>query len=489
VAADLLVVGDNILAVEIHQCNRTSSDISFDLELVTGIGGLSLVRKQPYLVYPGDPTEMQLLWQLSVTAVSTVSWGLDTSYSLGSAQTLEYGEDHQHAFTLTDLIPDQEYHYRVTAAGETYVGAFHPAPVPEATSLKFFAYGDTRTNPDIHDLIAGEMVAAYSADSGYESLLLCVGDLVSDGDSEQAWDEQFFAAADLNIRQLLAHLPFHSCMGNHEGSGALFTKYFPYPYVEARYWSFDYGPAHFIMVDQYTDYTPGSAQLDWIETDLAATTKPWRFICLHEPGWSAGNHPNNPAVQQYIQPLCEEYDVPIVFAGHNHYYARAVVNGVHHVTTGGGGAPLYDPDPGYPYVVAAASAHHYCRIEIDGSSLAFYAMSASAVLDSFHLTPATSVGEWEASPGIVLQRPYPNPFNPRTVLSFSLAEPRSVTLAVYDLSGRRVVILVDRDFAAGRHHVPWDGRDASGDPVASGTYLARMKAGGAIRLQKLLLVR
>ena len=112
-------------------------------------------------------------------------------------------------------------------------------------------------------------------------------------------------------------------------------KYWPYPYVDNFYWSFDYGPSHIVVVDQYAPYTSNSPQYKWLENDLSGTDKQWIFIVFHEPSWSAGNHENNNEVQTYIQPLCEQYGVDIVFAGHNHYYARAEVNRVQHVTTGG----------------------------------------------------------------------------------------------------------------------------------------------------------
>jgi hypothetical protein len=182
---------------------------------------------------------------------------------------------------------------------------------------------------------------------------------------------------------MLATLPYQSCMGNHEGSGVLFEKYFPYPFVEGRYWSFDYGLAHLVVVDQYP---LTSAQLTWIENDLASRPSSWNFIIFHEPGWSAGNHANNTDVQDYIQPLCEQYNVHAVFAGHNHYYARALYNDVHHITTGGGGAPLSTPNPAYPYIVAYEMAYHFCKVEIDGSQLTITAVDIDGkIIDSFSI--------------------------------------------------------------------------------------------------------
>ena len=104
---------------------------------------------------------------------------------------------------------------------------------------------------------------------------------------------------------------------------------------------------HVVMLDQYTTYTAGSTQYNWLKTDLAASTKKWKVVVLHEPGWSAGGgHGNNTTVQNDLQPLFVQYGVAIVFGGHNHYYARASVSGVTHLTVGGGGAPLYSPGVG-----------------------------------------------------------------------------------------------------------------------------------------------
>jgi len=341
---------------------------------------------------------MTILWQLYSTSSCLIEWGVDQSYSLGSAITAEYGSDHQHRFVLTNLQPDQLYYYRVTAGGQTYTGSFRSAPSPSSNQVKFMIYGDSRTFPAVHDQVAAEMNALYSIDPDFQTITLSVGDLVSDGSNETYWDNEHFNPDYTNIRQLLANTPYLSAIGNHENSGSLFMKYFPYPFEGGRYWSYDYGPAHFTVVDQYVDYMPGSDQYAWIENDLAATTKPWKFIYLHEPGWSAGNHSNDTTVQNYIQPLCVQYGVSIVFAGHNHYYSRAVVDSVQHITTGGGAAPLHSPDPNYPYIVATSMNYHFCRIEIINNILHCEAVKPDGtVIDSFTMEnpqPVPSLSEW-----------------------------------------------------------------------------------------------
>lgn len=355
-------------------------------------------RKAPYLIYENDVSEITILWQLNTTASCVIEWGDDQTYSLGSAITNEYGGNHQHKYVLTGLQPGQLYYYRVFAAGRIYTGSFHCAPQSNSDHVKFMVYGDSRTFPAIHDQVAAEMLATYVEDPEFQTITLSVGDLVTNGDDENTWDSEHFNANYSNIHELLAETPYLTAIGNHDGSGTLFARYFPYPYEDGRYWSYDYGPVHFTVVDQYTDYSPGSTQLAWIEDDLASTNRPWKVVYLHEPGWSAGNHANDSTVQNYIQPLCVQYGVSLVFAGHNHYYARAVVDGIQHITTGGGGAPLQSPDPGYPHVVAASMNYHFCRIEINDHILHFEAVKPDGtIIDSFTMENSMTVpslSEW-----------------------------------------------------------------------------------------------
>jgi hypothetical protein len=84
---------------------------------------------------------------------------------------------------------------------------------------------------------------------------------------------------------------------------------------------------------------------------------------------------------------------------------------------------------------------------------------------------------------------FPNPFNPRTSIRFSLPEPAQVRVAIHDLAGRCVRVLVDRTLAAGAHAVTWDGRDAAGRSVAAGSYLVVVQAGDRRAVDRVTLVR
>ena len=84
----------------------------------------------------------------------------------------------------------------------------------------------------------------------------------------------------------------------------------------------------------------------------------------------------------------------------------------------------------------------------------------------------------------------PNPFNPKTEIHYALAEAGRVELVIFDVAGRRVTTLVDGTQAAGLHDAVWNGDDASGRPVSSGIYFARLVTEeGLVDSRKLTLLK
>ena len=83
----------------------------------------------------------------------------------------------------------------------------------------------------------------------------------------------------------------------------------------------------------------------------------------------------------------------------------------------------------------------------------------------------------------------PNPFNSQTIVSYFLLEPGPVRLEVFALSGQRIAVLDHGPQQAGYHRLSWDGRDAAGRSVASGTYLYRLVTDEVVLTRKLVLLR
>jgi hypothetical protein len=124
-----------------------------------------------------------------------------------------------------------------------------------------------------------------------------------------------------------------------------------------------------------------------------------------------------------------------------------------------GAAPTFDPD-------GTASAHQFaldlgCDEAVGGRDFG-YALPPIA-------SPAAP-GRFEA-----LRQNVPNPFNPRTVIEFALAEEGIATVRIYDLAGRLVRTLVRDALPAGPHRVEWDGKDELGRSVAAGVYEYRLQ--------------
>jgi hypothetical protein len=91
--------------------------------------------------------------------------------------------------------------------------------------------------------------------------------------------------------------------------------------------------------------------------------------------------------------------------------------------------------------------------------------------------------------GFALDQNYPNPFNPTTTISFSIGQAGPVSVAVYDVLGRRVATLVSQDLPAGTHRVTWNAVSDAGVPVASGVYLYRMEAGKVQTTRTMVLIK
>ena len=84
---------------------------------------------------------------------------------------------------------------------------------------------------------------------------------------------------------------------------------------------------------------------------------------------------------------------------------------------------------------------------------------------------------------------YPNPFNPTTTFTYSLPETGKVMIQIFDITGRRVRLLVNEEKDAGIYKVQWDGRNDAGHQVASGMYLYQIRSGSFVDAKKMMLVK
>ncbi|HUU27621.1 MAG TPA: heparinase II/III family protein [archaeon] len=116
------------------------------------------------------------------------------------------------------------------------------------------------------------------------------------------------------------------------------------------------------------------------------------------------------------------------------------------------------------------------KLELDASEWS----TASSLLGSRRLPQAYG-----------LDQNSPNPFNPSTVITYSVSQGQAVPvrLEVFSLQGRTVKTLVNEVREAGVYSVFWDGTDKDGARAASGVYLYRLTAGDYTRVRKMVLLR
>ena len=111
------------------------------------------------------------------------------------------------------------------------------------------------------------------------------------------------------------------------------------------------------------------------------------------------------------------------------------------------------------------------------------------VLDSV-MTAVEQPGDQEALPdGFSLSQNYPNPFNPETVIDYSIPVTSRLELTVVNQLGQTVAVLFDGVRSAGTYRAFWNGRNSSGEPVSSGVYLYRLRAGEFTQSKKMLLLK
>ena len=177
----------------------------------------------------------------------------------------------------------------------------------------------------------------------HPDFIMSVGDIVHNGTLESDWDTYFFSP----FANLIADVPFYPCVGNHEVNGMAipdadvvaryknYEKYFAFP----RNYSFDYGCAHFCVIDcpsmfeemATTDterFVPclkkdieSCEQYAFLKKDLEGSQAKWKFVVFHYPPYTSAVF--DVRELQPLASLFEKCGVDIVFNSHAIIYERS----------------------------------------------------------------------------------------------------------------------------------------------------------------------
>jgi Icc protein len=212
----------------------------------------------------------------------------------------------------------------------TLLLAIHGSPAPG--SFRFAILGDRTGDPQpgVYEQVWKDVAAENPA------FVVGVGDTIQ-GMSDASAEAEWLQAG--RILEPYRRFPLYLAPGNHDvwspASERLFRQYTAHP----PHYSFDFGPAHFTILDNSRSQELSAPELVFLETDLKAHAgQPWKMIVSHRPSWIVNvalRNPNFPLHQ-----LARRYGVQYVVAGHLHQMLHLELEGVTYVSMASSGGHL-----------------------------------------------------------------------------------------------------------------------------------------------------
>ena len=320
------------------------------------------------------------------------------------SQTAMASSFYQYQADVTGLQAGTTYSYRVSLNGQMVASnpTQYSFTTPTPGQCSFLSFGDSGANSSQQLALIQRMLAEPGIGK-----VIHVGDLAYSAGTFGEFETNYFTPN----ASLMSRLPFFATPGNHEYITDNATPFLA-SHVAAvcgvpaqdtgRYYSFDWGDAHFTSVDSNLLPTPDAASrmLAWLDADLAATGKYWKIVFLHHPPYPTGFHLGDPIcvlVQQNVTPIVENRGVQLVLSGHEHGYERSwpllggqqVYSGpsTTYVITGGGGGVM-ETVGSLPQCALSIQAFHYLRVDMSGNQLSVTATGTDGkAIDQFSLTP------------------------------------------------------------------------------------------------------
>lgn len=354
VASSAFSNGDNTIAVEMHQASITSSDISFDLQLVGNDAFSSTLSRGPYLQMGGE-NSITIRWRTSTSQNSRVEIG--TSFGTYPTVVSDATSVTEHVVSVTGLTADTKYYYRI--GNSTNMGAadnekfFTTLPPANTTrKIRIAAFGDCGRDEAGFQSLSLMHYRNYLSSNGYDAAdaWILLGDNAYDAGTDGEYTDEFFAPYGGNI---LKNHKLYPSPGNHDyANNSTRQNDHAVPYYDIftmptagqlggvssgteAFYSFNIGDIHFLSLDAYGRessstriYDTTGAQVTWVKADLAANTKKWTVAYWHHPPYTKGSHDSDTETElinireRFIR-ILERNGVDLILCGHSHDYERS----------------------------------------------------------------------------------------------------------------------------------------------------------------------
>lgn len=448
------------------------------LAVAAGLGAQTFIEK-PYLQLGDNPKpakaeSMVLLWhaadadagrwKVELSGGDAKKWRAAEAPAGQLVDAPGIPKHYVYRARLTGLEPGQPFRYRVLKDGAPVFEASGQARKSPSQPVRFVLFGDSSQDTP------GQRAIAYQTSLAKPDFVFIAGDIVYSSGRISEYRDKYFpvynadAAATDTGAPLIRSIPFIAAPGNHDTVLGNFQR-FPDALAYFLYWdqplngppgshrlqgnedaqpaflaaagarypvmanfSFDYGPAHWTVLDSntYVDWSDPKLR-DWLRRDLAAAASAkWRFVAFHHPGFNSSHTHFTDQWMRALSPIFEEGKVDIVFAGHVHNYQRSFPlafapdgpkgskgeqggewkldrdfadggksrpRGVIYIVSGGGGASLYDTkqmgEPGSWQSFTdkfVSDVHSFSLVDLDGRTLTLRQISETGKeVDAFRI--------------------------------------------------------------------------------------------------------
>ena len=354
---ELLHVGTNTIAVELHQGRKTSSDVWFDM------GELSLSKAVPEvsdisLSMGADGSQRNFTWHCTTKDAGTLliaEYGdlvdgmmPESAIAFSSTSVINNDGKYTNKAIATGLEAGTTYAYQIVngdAKSDIYTistdggdAAFSFAYVADPQiGASGNAAKDTSSWDNTLNIVAQNDIFSDI------SFLLSAGDQVNTASSESEYDGYLDHDA-------LKNLPVATIIGNHDSGSDAYSEHFNVPNESAEYGTTTAGGNYWFVYNNALFMVLNSNDLSaaehkaFMETAIAANPDvDWKIVSFHHSIYTVASHYNNDGTdrRETLVPIFDELDIDVVLQGHDHVYCRTyMMDGLTPMTD----AAIYDDE-------------------------------------------------------------------------------------------------------------------------------------------------
>jgi Purple acid Phosphatase, N-terminal domain/Fibronectin type III domain/Iron/zinc purple acid phosphatase-like protein C len=355
--------------------------------------GTAQIARGPYLSNVTG-TSALVSWWTNIATAGVVHYG--TASTSQHSQPDPAAATQHHTVTLTGLQPGTAYVYTVGDGTLTSATATFKTAAPAGAPFSFAAIGD------FGGASAGETQNAANIAAAGTSFIQSLGDNIyaSAGNPEpdfstvySDYDARFFKQFGAAVRSQ----SFFPANGNQEYySNGKFWDTFPMPGSNHSWYSYNWGDAHFLVLDSELAFDTSSPQYAFAQADLAANQgAAFRIVALQRPPYSSSSaNSGSASARASLVPLFEKEKVSLVLSGNSHNYERSfpikggtpTAGGVTYVVSGGGGNGHNSFTLAQPAWSASrdATRYEYTKVSVSPTALKIEEIDAatSSTVDS-----------------------------------------------------------------------------------------------------------